>query len=158
MMGVQVSTLRSVSFSTKISEEVLICCFSTCTVERTVSGKNPIFDDEPTLPKLNNLASHVTDCKKKLAQKTSQDSEVEDDDTPNSQSFNIKASADMMAAYLKRGELNPAKVPTQAGFLRLFSAWILDESLPWTTGEAPTLQILFDYLKINFHLPSDMTV
>ena len=40
----------------------------------------------------------------------------------------------------------------------MFAAWILNESLPWTTGEAPSLQLLFKYLKINFMLPSDTTV
>ncbi|KAI9453729.1 hypothetical protein F5148DRAFT_956725, partial [Russula earlei] len=44
------------------------------------------------------------------------------------------------------------------GFLCIFSAWIFDESLPWTTGEAPTLQMLFKYLKITYQLPSDTTV
>jgi hypothetical protein len=63
-----------------------------------------------------------------------------------------------MAEYLKAGELNPAIIATQKGFLRLFSAWILDESLPWTTGEAPSLDLLFKYLKVKFILPSDTTV
>ncbi|KAF8234797.1 hypothetical protein L208DRAFT_1260052 [Tricholoma matsutake] len=51
-----------------------------------------------------------------------------------------------MAAYLKAGELNPDLIPTQKGFLRLFSVWILDESFPWTSGEAPSLALLFKYL------------
>jgi hypothetical protein len=63
-----------------------------------------------------------------------------------------------MNQYLKAGELNPEVIPTQKGFLRLFSAWILDESLPWTMGEAPSLHLLFKYLKIRFQLPSDTTV
>ena len=63
-----------------------------------------------------------------------------------------------MAVYLKEGKLNPAQVPTQKGFLRLFAAWILDESLPWTTGEVPTLRLLFKYLKVSYALPSDTTV
>ena len=63
-----------------------------------------------------------------------------------------------MTAYLKDGELNPQTLPTKAGFLHIFSAWILDESLLWTTGKAPTLQMLFKYLKIHYELPSDMTV
>lgn len=63
-----------------------------------------------------------------------------------------------MREYLREGELNPAVTATQTGFYRLFAAWILDESLPWTTGEAPTLQILFKYLKVNFILPTDTTV
>ena len=63
-----------------------------------------------------------------------------------------------MTAYLTEGELNLQVLPTKAGFLCIFSAWILDESLPWTTGEAPTLQMLFKYLKIHYKLPSDTTV
>ena len=63
-----------------------------------------------------------------------------------------------MASYLKDGELNPAIRLTQKGFLHLFSAWILDESLPWTTGEALSLHILFKYLKIKFILLSETTV
>ena len=110
------------------------------------------FDDELTLPKLNNLASHAAECKKK-SEGASTDTEV-----PPSAHVNLKRSADLMAAYLKAGELNPDVTPTQKGFLRLFAAWILDESLPWTAGEAPALGVLFKYLKIRFQLPSDTTV
>lgn len=63
-----------------------------------------------------------------------------------------------MEGFLKDGELNPAIVADQAGFFRIFSAWILDESLPWTTGESPTLAMLFKYLKVKFSLPCDTTV
>ncbi|CDO78267.1 hypothetical protein BN946_scf184558.g1, partial [Trametes cinnabarina] len=37
-------------------------------------------------------------------------------------------------------------------------AWILDEDLPFTTGESLSLARLFKYLKIKFVLPSDTTV
>ena len=63
-----------------------------------------------------------------------------------------------MEAFLKERELNPQVIATYKGFLCIFSAWIFDESLPWTTGEEPTLQMLFKYLKITNPLPSDMTV
>ena len=63
-----------------------------------------------------------------------------------------------MREYLRNGELNRAIEATQTGFLRLFAAWILDESLPWTTGEAPSLKLLFQYLKVKFILPSDTTI
>ena len=109
------------------------------------------FDNEPILPKLNNLASHVNECKKKVAD------EPEPEAKP-SEHMNLKHSADMMNEYLKASELNPEIIATQKGFLRLFSAWILDESLPWTTGEAPSLALLFKYLKVKFMLPSDTTV
>ncbi|KAJ2911916.1 hypothetical protein MD484_g8499, partial [Candolleomyces efflorescens] len=40
----------------------------------------------------------------------------------------------------KKGKLSP---PTKAGFRRTFAAWIVDDDLPWTTGQAP---MLFDGL------------
>ena len=119
---------------------------------RTIDGKNITFDDEPVLPKLNNLATHVTECKKTKGHAP------EDMTPPISEQLNLKRSADLMAEYLKKGELNPAVAATQSGFLQLFAAWILDESLPWMTGEALSLQLLFKYLKINFALPTDTTV
>ncbi len=72
--------------------------------------------------------------------------------------MNLQKSTEIMADFLKEGELNPQVEITRKGFLRMFSAWILDESLPWTTGEAPTLQMLFKYLQVTYQLPSDTTV
>jgi hypothetical protein len=122
-------------------------------VPRTVYGDDITFDDEKTLPKLNNLASHVTECKKKNGQ-----SDDDSGDEKISEKLKLKESAKFMADYLKEGLLNPQIIATYKGFLRLFTAWILDESLPWTTGEAPALAVLFKYLKVHFALPSDTTV
>ncbi|KZP08160.1 hypothetical protein FIBSPDRAFT_670922, partial [Athelia psychrophila] len=44
------------------------------------------------------------------------------------------------------------------GFLQIFSAWLLEDDLPWTTGESPGLKRLFEYLHVRFSLPSDTTV
>lgn len=81
-----------------------------------------------------------------------------DSEPASGERLNTQKSCEIMDAYLKEGELNPQIVATKSGFLRIFSAWILDEDLPWTTGEAPTLQMLFKYLKINHQLPSDTSV
>ena len=124
---------------------------STRSFTRTVDGVDVTFDMELKLPRLQNLATHVTDCK---GTKVDQDL-----DKPTSKDqINLKRSAEMMEAYLKEGELNPEVIATYKGFLRIFAAWIFDESLPWTAGEAPTLQMLFRYLKITYPLPSDTTV
>jgi hypothetical protein len=124
-------------------------------VERTVDGKTMKFEDETKCPKMNNLATHVAECK---AKRKESGPGGDNDAGSTTSSFNLQKSAEFMAAYLKEGELNPAQVATQKGFLRLFAAWILDESLPWTTGEAPTLRLLFKYLKVGYTLPSDTTV
>ncbi|THV07445.1 hypothetical protein K435DRAFT_643839, partial [Dendrothele bispora CBS 962.96] len=63
-----------------------------------------------------------------------------------------------MEDFIAAGRLNPAQEPTYKGFLQVFSAWILEEDLPFTTGESPALKRVYDYLKIQFRLPSDTTV
>ncbi|KAK1217163.1 hypothetical protein PQX77_020171, partial [Marasmius sp. AFHP31] len=137
------------------------CIYCKCirTVERTV-GTDKTFDDEPKLPKLNNMASHTRTCKeRKKKEEAAQSGDTEESgDGSTTDRFNLKRSADFMVEYLKQGELNPAIEPTTRGFLRLFAAWILDDDLPWTTGESPSLAVLFKYLKVKYQLPSDTTV
>ena len=125
------------------------------TFTRTVDGKDVTFDDEEKLPQLNNLATHAFRCN---GSKTKTTGSQEDQGPAAVEQLNLKKSAQLMEAYLKDGELNLQVVTTYKGFLRIFSAWILDESLPWTTGEAPTLRMLFKYLKIHYKLPSDTSV
>ena len=154
MLGIQVQVLCLIS-ANLLSLINIVTSASACSFPRTVDHQDMTFDDEPTLPKLNNLTTHTANCKKKSeAGPTGPDHE----ELPNSAHLNIKQSTDFMAAYLKAGKLNPDLIPTQKGFLCLFSVWILDESLPWTSGEAPSLALLFKYLKVRFHLLSDTTV
>ena len=100
---------------------------------------------------MQNLAGHVGECKgvKDATKK---------DELMSEEQMNLAQSAKLMEAYLKEGKLNPAVTTTYKGFLCIFMAWIFDKSLPWTTGEAPTLQMLFKYLKITYQLSSDTTV
>jgi len=108
---------------------------------------------ESKLPKLQNLAGHVTECK---GAKTN--SILKEDEPTSQEQINLKQSIKIMEVYLKEGEFNPKIVAMYKGFLCIFSAWIFDKSLPWTTGEAPTLKMLFKYLKIVYPLPSNTTV
>ena len=94
---------------------------------------------EPVLPKLSNLATHTKDCKGLAAKSTGSASTSNSTSAPKLEGFHLKQSAELMERYLKEGELNPAITPTNKGFKRIFAAWILDEDLPWTTGEAPLL-------------------
>ena len=43
--------------------KVKLTGYSTRSVQRTVSGKDISFDMEPKLPKMQNLAGHISDCK-----------------------------------------------------------------------------------------------
>jgi hypothetical protein len=63
-----------------------------------------------------------------------------------------------MEEFLAEGKLNPAVNPTQKGFLKVFSAWILEDDLPFTTGETGGIHRLFRYMQSKFVLPSDTTV
>ncbi len=111
------------------------------------------------MPKLSNVAGHVEQCKaKNAAAFAAKEKEAADSAELLGDKFNVQSSRKLMEDYLKRGELNPDIEPTSKGFRRLFAAWILDESLPWTTGEAPSLKLLFQYLKVKFMLPVDTAV
>ena len=44
------------------------------------------------------------------------------------------------------------------GFLWHFGTWLIEEDLPFTTGESHGIKRLFKYLDISFQLPSDTTV
>jgi hypothetical protein len=80
---------------------------------RTVDGANITFDMELKLPKLNNLAGHVPECKvAKDDNKKAKPSSAEQ--------INPKPSAEMMEAYLKEGKLNPEVVATYKGFYHFF--------------------------------------
>jgi hypothetical protein len=63
-----------------------------------------------------------------------------------------------MASFLEEGKLNPKRDPTKKGFLKHFAAWILEDDLPFTTGETRGIGRLFNYLSVKFQLPSDTTV
>lgn len=94
----------------------------------------------------------------RLKDKPGQDEEEIDETEQLLDDLNLDASRRMMEAWLKEADLDPDAKVTRKGFLRLFSAWVLDESLPWTTGEAPSLRLLFSYLKVKQQLPSDTAV
>lgn len=141
------------AFQLPSPQNLLFSNRSVRTVERTLKGKDADFKNEPTLPKLSNLATHLTTCKGKV-----EEADTDGEGGKTDLKFNHQRSLDFMADYLRAGDLNPAIEPTQEGFYRLFAAWILDESLPWTMGEAPTLSLLFRYARIHFKTPSDTTV
>lgn len=134
-------------------------CGKTRSCPRTQTGPNPEFDKEKPRPRINNLPGHLSECaeKVKFDEKVTRGEEVVLEGA-STDAWKLRESVKLMDGWLKLGELNPSIVPTYRGFLRIFAAWILDESLPWTTGEAPTLQALFKYLKVTYQLPSDTTV
>jgi hypothetical protein len=125
--------------------------------ERKISGESIAWEQEKHKPKTSNLVTHLKDCTKfhEAQKKASTDAEASTDTGPG---YNLQQSRDIMEEFLCEGKLNPAIVPTKSGFLKLFAMWILDEDLPWTTGESLALQDLFKYLKISYQLPSDRTV
>ncbi|KAJ7809818.1 hypothetical protein B0H13DRAFT_1550389, partial [Mycena leptocephala] len=43
-------------------------------------------------------------------------------------------------------------------FLKVVAAWIIEDDLPFTTGETPGIKRLFAFLQTHYILPSDTTV
>lgn len=124
-------------------------------VERTLTGDNPMFENEPRWPSLGNLSTHTAS-----AHPDALNASVppKSDAAASKDTGFTAASKTLMEEYLKNGALNPALEPTQIGFQRLFAAWLFEDDLPFTTGESPGLARLFKYLKVNVLLPSDTTV
>jgi hypothetical protein len=127
---------------------------------RTAVRTTEAWTEEPKLPPLQNLISHIT----KMHADVRKPATAPNDTTPQPTTSSAptpgfsRESAKLMEDFLAEGKLNPKQEPTRAGFLKIFSAWLLEEDLPWTTGEAPSLVRLFKYLQIKFMLPTDTTV
>lgn len=69
-----------------------------------------------------------------------------------------KASQAILKSFVERGKLNPRLDPTQNGFNRMVSVWILEDGLPFTASESPGLARIFKYVRVPYKLPSDTTV
>ncbi|KAK7007345.1 hypothetical protein R3P38DRAFT_3597666 [Favolaschia claudopus] len=126
-------------------------CPKTVTFPRTVDRAKS-FEDEPKQPNLGNLATHLN------RDDHGRDMPIPGAPEPGPVRSVTAASAKLMEEFLISGQLNPAIVPTRKGFLTIFSAWILEDDLPFTTGETSGIKRLFQYLKCKFVLPSDTAV
>ena len=124
-----------------------------------MTDASPDWDAESPRPNLGNLATHLKKAHSKLLGEELPEtgSEAGSASAHGLQHSNNK-SAELLEGFLKRGAMNPAVEPTLKGFYRVFAAWILEDDLPFTTGESPSLARLFKYLKIKYQLPSDTTV
>ena len=56
------------------------------------------------------------------------------------------ASVRVIQGFLEAGKLNLQKNPTQHGFLCLFTAWLIEDDLPFTIGESLALKRLYEYM------------
>ncbi|KAJ3771490.1 hypothetical protein FB446DRAFT_645122, partial [Lentinula raphanica] len=106
------------------------------------------FEDEHPKPNISNLTLHLKSAHPDRNQVT----EVSED-TPDP----LAASAAFLHSFIDKGKLNPAVEPTEKGFYQMFSAWVFEEGLPFTTGESPALRRLFEYLHVAFTPPTDTT-
>ncbi|TFY60202.1 hypothetical protein EVJ58_g5298, partial [Rhodofomes roseus] len=141
-------------------------CASERTFEQSVDSKD--WADENKRPALGNLSIHTKQKHQDEAAAAAAVAAAADgplpDDTETHQSTSgprhgfTQASAKLMEKYLEDGKLNPKLEPTQRGFLQVFAAWIIEDDLPWTTGESPGLARMFRYMQSKFMLPSDTTV
>ncbi|KAJ7808597.1 hypothetical protein B0H14DRAFT_2380379, partial [Mycena olivaceomarginata] len=101
-------------------------CRASVTFKRKVD-KTQLFGDEKPAPALGNLATHYKDHHQGVPVPA---------DVPSGESRGISAtSAKIMADFLVDGKLNPAINSSQKNFYKIFAAWIIEDDLPFTTGE-----------------------
>jgi hypothetical protein len=122
---------------------------STVSFKRMV-GKDQLFGDEKPAPALGNLATHYKQHHHGIP--------VPSDVQPGETRGVSASSAKIMADFLVEGKINPAINSTQKNFLKVFTAWIIEDDLPFTTGETPGIQRLFAFLQTRYGLPSDTAV
>ncbi|KAJ7909790.1 hypothetical protein B0H13DRAFT_1582110, partial [Mycena leptocephala] len=108
-------------------------CPTCVTVKRTVE-KTDLFGDEKPAPALGNLATHY--------KRNHADEPVPSDVKPGETRSISASSAKIMGDFLIEGKLNPAINSTQGNFLKIFAAWIIEDDLPFTTGETPGIERL----------------
>ena len=90
------------------------------------------FDDERPQPKLGNLTTH-THKNHPLEWVGSADAQSTSM-APIDHGYTV-ASAKLMSDYLAEGQLNPKTYPTKKEFLKHFTTWLIEDDLPFTTGE-----------------------
>ncbi|KAJ7652749.1 hypothetical protein DFH06DRAFT_994994, partial [Mycena polygramma] len=111
-------------------------CKTCVTFERKVS-KTQLFGDETPAPALGNLATHVRTHHKGVPPPP--------DVLPGEVRDISASSAKIMADFFVEGKLNPVINSTQGNFLKIFAAWIIEDNLPFTTGETPGIERLFAF-------------
>ncbi|KAJ2920968.1 hypothetical protein H1R20_g16124, partial [Candolleomyces eurysporus] len=104
-----------------------ICRYCKCirTFPRTLSKTKdhvPEFDNEPQIPKLNNLATHIGKCKAKKHHDEAKEVKEARASLPSTVEFNYRHSAEFMAKFLEKGHLNPVVKVTPDGFQCIFAA------------------------------------
>ncbi|KLO07204.1 hypothetical protein SCHPADRAFT_984499, partial [Schizopora paradoxa] len=121
------------------------------TVPRTPGCKS--FDEEKPQPALGNLATHM---KKKHSDKLNETGATPTT-APPTKVLDLITNK-VMGKFVEDGRLNPKIEPTQRGFTRLTTAWVVQEDQPFTAPEAPLLSMMFEYAGGRFTLPSDTTI
>jgi hypothetical protein len=110
---------------------------------------------------LSNLSKHVRMQHSKQWEAAKNGAHVVDETGGVVKAYNNGIGIDspkMMQEMVRQGLLNPMVPITQNGFNRHFAAWLVEDNLPWTTGESPGLRRVFWYIKCKLELPSDTTV
>ncbi|KAH8993544.1 hypothetical protein EDB86DRAFT_2805510, partial [Lactarius hatsudake] len=112
--------------------------------------KKLLFEDEPQKPRLGNLATHTKEHEDFIEKVKAERAAAQG---PSGKEGQLVAR--LMENFVENGILNLQVEPTQSGFNQLFAAWLIKEDLPFTTGEAGSVQQLFKYIQCCFMLPSD---
>jgi hypothetical protein len=126
--------------------------------ERNLPRKAATWAGESPKPKLGNLITHHTTAHPSWSLDGDEE-EGKESSTPIEPKHGVsQKQVDLMTQWLKDVGIDCDAMPSRKNFLYHFAAWLLEEDLPWTTGEAPSLKRLFKWLQIKYELPSDTTV
>ncbi|KAI0038955.1 hypothetical protein FA95DRAFT_1658846 [Auriscalpium vulgare] len=126
-------------------------CSAVRTVPRTVDSES--FQDEPRRPRLSNLASHTNEAHQDQRDAVGAGETTAAGETstqPLDRGHTIAGNA-VMLKFFEEGLANPRRDPTQKGFLRMFVAWIIEDDLPFTTGDDTTVRNVVAKIFISLH-------
>ena len=101
------------------------------------------WSDEPHLPFTGNLTNHIWNKHPEKCSKIAGSDNNNYDGNTFADNGLGPGSSKPLEDFARHGFLNPAREATQEGFYRLFAAWLLDDDLPWTTGETLLSNVSF---------------
>jgi hypothetical protein len=138
------------------------CYVSVLQLNRSKKGIK--FEDEKPKPHIGNLTAHIRtkhndQYEKGLAMQSAGRElggvfNLESGTIPYDGGYNDASRRSFGDYIAEHGKV----VRDQEGFYLSFAAFVVEDDLPWTTGEKPGIKRIFGYLHSPWALPSDTTV
>lgn len=127
--------------------------------KRRLPRKKDMYSEDN--PNTSNLSTHIREAhpdKKREQDENPTSFSTLDTDIRDAIDSASVGSQGILRQWLDNYEKNPSWPNTQQSLNILFSAWVIDANLVFTTGQSPLLRIIFRFINSMFTLPSDTTV